>query len=65
MSTPQSTHLSAYLAILCGPLEKLARWLAALWLLQVPLTLLEEEAVDHWLVRIVPVMIFLIFSAGA
>jgi hypothetical protein len=64
MSLPQAARLSAYLAAFRGPLKNLAHWLAVLWLAQVTLTLLEEKAVDHWLVRIVPALIFLIFAAA-
>jgi hypothetical protein len=45
-------------------LNRTARWLAALWVLQLLATNLQISAVDEWLVRCVPLIIFLTFGFG-
>lgn len=65
MSAPRSAFLPVYLASFRGPLRKMAFRLMLLWLIQAPLTLLAEDEFDYWLVRVVPLLLFVILVVGA
>lgn len=62
MTMHQPSSVPVMLIQFLGPLRWLTFWLFAVWLIQMPLTLLSSEEFQNWVVLVVPMTVLVLFS---